>query len=206
MSTNTTSTSDRLGADALTSSSAQEHGEDAKQYEGASPFVTAIPDAAVIAKLANEFFAALPLGAHAQQGTVPEGFASVADLPATPVVSPRAGIPDYPREMFSFSGAPNVPAVPGIPRPPSAPPTAALNEADFRAIAASLAGATPLAPQITTGAPPPAIPGSSSAFPDGEKAGPVGVCAAACAQHRDVFFSRRAGHAVLAADSTAGRV
>ena len=171
MSINTTSTSNRLGADALTSSSAQEHGADAKQYESASPFVAAVPDAAVIAKLANEFFAALPLAPKLAQETVPQELASGA-APAIPGVAPSAVIPDYPREMFSFSAVPNVPTVPGLPRPPLAPPTAALNEADFRAIAASLAGATSLAPQVTTGAPPPAIPGSSSAFPDGEKAGP----------------------------------
>jgi len=179
MSTNTTSTSNRLGADALTSSPAQGHGpghrpgqrEDAEQYESASPFVTAVPDAAVIAKLANEFFAALPLAPKLPQETVPSELASGA-APAIPGAPPQAVMPDYPREMFLFSAAPNAPPVPGLPRPPSSPPTAALNEADFRAIAASLAGATSLAPQITTGAPPPAIPGSSSAFPDGEKAGP----------------------------------
>jgi len=171
MSTNTTSTSNRLGADVLTSSPAQEHREDAEQYESASPFVTAVPDAAVIAKLANEFFAALPLAPKLPQEMVPEELASGA-VPAIPGMPPRPAIPDYPREMFSFPTTPNVPVVPGVPRPPSSPPTAALNEADFRAIAASLAGATSLAPQITTGAPVPAIPGSSSAFPDGEKAGP----------------------------------
>jgi cysteine desulfurase/selenocysteine lyase len=171
MSTNTTSTSSRPGADALTTSSAQEYGADAKQYESASPFLTSVPDAAVIAKLANEFFAALPLAPRLPQEIAPEELPSGA-IPAIPGVAPQAVMPDYPREMFSFSGVPNVPTVPGLPRPPSAPPTAALNEADFRAIAASLAGETSLAPQITTGAPPPAIPGSSSAFPDGEKMGP----------------------------------
>jgi cysteine desulfurase / selenocysteine lyase len=171
MSINTTNTSNRLGADSLTSSPAQEHQQDAQQYESASPFVTAVPDAAVIAKLANEFFAALPL-APLPQETAPEELASGADLPAIPGVAPQAAMPGYPREMFSFSGVPNVPAVPSLPRPPLSPPAAALNEADFRAIAASLAGATSFAPQITSGAPPPAIPGSSSAFPDGEKADP----------------------------------
>src|ERR1700722_4072032 len=78
MSTNTTSTSNRLGAEVLTSSLAQEHREDVDQYESASPFVTAVPDAAVIANLANEFFAALPLAPKLPQETVPSELASGA--------------------------------------------------------------------------------------------------------------------------------
>jgi cysteine desulfurase/selenocysteine lyase len=97
--------------------------------------MSAVPDPAVIAKLANEFFAALP------------GAASPAN----------ATVPDYPREMFSFPAAPNT----GFGQPPSATPIGALTEADFRAIAASLAGALPLAPQVTAAAPPTAMPGSS---------------------------------------------
>jgi cysteine desulfurase/selenocysteine lyase len=141
MSINTTSTSDRIAPSSPTSSSAQEKA--AQEYQG----VAAVPDPAVIARLANEFFAALP-GATA---------------------------PDYPREIFSVPAVPNpravVPGIPGVPTPPSPPPSGALNEADFRAIAASLAGEMPLAPQIPTAAPPPAMPGSTSSV-DGGKGGP----------------------------------
>ena len=58
MSINTTSTSDRLQAASLTSSPAQEEG--AQKIESVSPFAVALPDPAVIARLANEFFAARP--------------------------------------------------------------------------------------------------------------------------------------------------
>jgi cysteine desulfurase / selenocysteine lyase len=113
----------------------------------------------------------LPLAPKLPLEIAPPGLPGNSDLPKIPGAL-GASVPDYPREMFSFSGVPQAPAVPGLPQSPSSPPAAALNEADFRAIAASLAGATSLAPQVTTGAPPPAIPGSSSSFPDGEKAGP----------------------------------
>jgi cysteine desulfurase/selenocysteine lyase len=147
MSINTTNTSDRIAASSPTSSSAQEKAT--HEYQGVSGGMTAVPDPAVIARLANEFFAALP----------------------------KAAAPDYPQEMFSVPAAPNpravVPGIPGVPQLPSSPPSGALalNEVDFRAIVASLAGEMPLAPQITTAAPPPAMPGSSSSV-DGGEGGP----------------------------------
>ncbi len=151
MSTNTTSTSDRVGADSLASSPAE---EGTQRVGSLSPFAAALPDPATIARLANEFFAALPGAA------LPENAASFlsshgVDIPA----APGATVPDHPREMSSSSAGPNT----EVPRPLSASPTGALNEADFRAIAASLAGALPLAPQSTTAAPPLTIPVSSSA-------------------------------------------
>ena len=61
MSINTTSTSDRLETDSLTSSPAHEEGY--AEVRGSSPFAAALPDPAVLARLANEFFAALPAAA-----------------------------------------------------------------------------------------------------------------------------------------------
>ncbi len=55
--------------------------------------------------------------------------------------------------MFSFSRIPSPPAVAGAPESTSSP-AGFLSEADFRAIAASLAGATGLIPQSTAVAPP----------------------------------------------------
>jgi cysteine desulfurase / selenocysteine lyase len=146
MSINTTSTSDRIATGSPTSSSAQEQAT--QQYQGMPGAMAAVPDPAVIARLANEFFAALP----------------------------GAAAPDYPRDVFSVAAVPNPravapPGIPGVPQLPSSPPSGALNEADFRAIAASLAGATPLAPQVSAAAPPPAMPGSPSSV-DGGRGGP----------------------------------
>jgi cysteine desulfurase / selenocysteine lyase len=147
--------------------------------------MSAVPDPAVIAKLANEFFAALP---GAAPGTLPGTLPDAVTPPASPTdvdlrgvsgAAPHAAVPDYPRETFSVPGMPNQASIPGGPQMPSSPPTGVLNEADFRAIAASLAGATPLVPQVTSVAPPStstasALPGSSSSSlsPDGEKGGP----------------------------------
>jgi len=156
MSINITSTSDPLTTDGPTSSStpvtAQEEGT--QRYQGVSALMSALPDPAVIAKLANEFFTALPGAA------VPPNAPPLSPTPhqagAIPA-APGAVVPDYPRGMFSFP-APN--AVPSAPQPPAS--TSALNEADFRAIAASLAGELPPAPQVTTAAPPAEVPLSSS--------------------------------------------
>src|SRR6202020_1633151 len=168
MSTNTTSTSDRIATDSPTSSSVQEEG--AQKYEGVSPFA-GVPDAAAIARLANEFFAALPLApspAAAVSGASP----NEVDLRTVAGGAPRANVPDYPREMFSFPATPNPPAVAGLTQPPSSPPSGVLNEADFRAIAASLAGATRLVPQVSAAAPQPATAVSPSNILDGQKIGP----------------------------------
>jgi cysteine desulfurase / selenocysteine lyase len=152
MSTNTTSTSDRLEADSLTSSSA--HKDGAQNVESLSPFAAALPDPAVIARLANEFFAAMP-GASAPLDTrVSPASPNEVDPRFVSGGVPRTAVPDYPREMFS------------------PPPTGGLDESDFRAIAASLAGLTALVPQSPAAAPASPIPGSSSSFLDGEKSGP----------------------------------
>src|SRR5208282_1753852 len=164
MSINITSTSDPLATDAPTSSStqaaAQEEGT--QKYSGVSGLMSAVPDPAMIAKLANEFFAALPGVASPASVAAP----SPSEAGAIPAAL-GAAVPDYPRETFSTPAVPNQRSVPGGPQLPSSPPSSVLTEADFRAIAASLAGATPLAPQVSTAAPPPAVTGSSPSSTDG---------------------------------------
>jgi cysteine desulfurase / selenocysteine lyase len=171
MSTNTTSTSDRFAADSLTSSPAREEGV---QKVSASPFATALPDPAVLARLANEFFAALPGAAEPLGASVRAASPNEVDLRVPSGSFPRTSVPDYPHEMVSFSAVPNPGSVPGLPQMPSTVPTGALNEADFRAIAASLAGVVALVPEVPTSASPSAIPSlaSSLSFLEGEKAGP----------------------------------
>jgi cysteine desulfurase / selenocysteine lyase len=171
MSTNTTSTSDRFEADSLTSSPAREEGV---QKVSASPFATALPDPAVLARLANEFFAALPGAAEPLGASVRAASPNEVDLRVPSGSFPRTSVPDYPHEMFSFSAVPNPGSFPGLPQMPSTVPTAALNEADYRAIAASLAGVVALVAEVPTPASPSAIPSpaSSLSFLEGEKAGP----------------------------------
>jgi len=171
MSTNTTSTSDRIEADSLTSSPAQEEG--AQRVSG-SPLVATLPDPAVIARIANEFFATLP-GASAPPGASVEAASpNGVDLRAPSGSAARTAVPDYPREMFSFPALPNSGSVPGLPQVPWTVPTGALNESDFQTIAASLADVVALVPQFPSAAPESAMPASSSSpsLPNGEKAGP----------------------------------
>jgi len=169
MSINITSTSDRLATDSPTSSSAVAQEEGTQKYPSASALVSAVPDPDVIAKLANEFFAALP-GA-----TLPASSASSPDLnAANPSNVPGAiqgtAVPDLPREMSLLPAVPDPRPVVGIP-PASPPPTSTLTEVDFRAIAASLAGTTALVPRAS--APPQSgIPVSSQSSVEGDKDGP----------------------------------
>ena len=132
MSINTTSTSDRIATDSSTSE-APETGT--RGYEGISALMSAVPDPAAIAKLANEFFAALSGGASPADPAISSPATNHADtIPS----APPAAVPDFPRAMFSFPAVPNAGAVSGAPQPSTGP----LTEADFRAIAASLSGAT----------------------------------------------------------------
>src|SRR5450432_1570609 len=103
MSTNTTSTSDRFEADSLPSSSA--HKEGAPNVEGVSPFAAAIPDPAVIARLANEFFAAMPGASAPLDERVSPTSPNEVDL-RVPSGSARTAVPDYQREMFSSPAVP----------------------------------------------------------------------------------------------------
>ena len=142
MSINTTSTSDRLATDLPTTSPTppdERAGAVAmEKYPGASPSMSAVPDPAMIEQLANQFFAALP-------------GADVPPEPSTSSVSPQdagrflvaqPGTPDFPREIFSRPAAHNPSIVSDAPSAPSG----ALSEADFRAIADSISGATSLVP------------------------------------------------------------
>jgi cysteine desulfurase/selenocysteine lyase len=168
MSTNTTSTNERIAADTLTVEGTPGRAQDAQKYQDLSAAFASLPDPAEIARLANEFFAALP--AQSPSAFSPPG---EVDLGAIPASAPPPGeVPDLPREVLSFPAVPSVPSVPGAPGLPSSPPFAPLNEADFHAIAASLAGATALVPQPTTVVQQPGLPATSSHFFDGEKGGP----------------------------------
>ncbi|MGA2697399.1 MAG: family 2A encapsulin nanocompartment cargo protein cysteine desulfurase, partial [Terriglobales bacterium] len=120
------------------------------QLANAAPQDANVPDVTLIAKLANEFFQARP-------GVEPTALPAdqfESDSLAIPANIPSgAGIPDLPREVFSFPRVPTPPSVAGVPESTSSP-AGVLSEADFRAIAASLAGATGLIPQSTAVAPP----------------------------------------------------
>src|SRR5271163_3704127 len=169
MSTNTTSTSDRVEADSLTSSPAQEEG--VQKIESTSPFMAGLPDPAVLTRLANEFFAALPGAAGPSGASLPAASPNEID-PRVPSGLAQTAVPDYQREMLSVPNVPHSGSVPGLPEMPSNLPIGALNEADFRAIAASLAGAVALVPQVPIPASPTAILSPSSPSLGGEKAGP----------------------------------
>jgi len=170
MSTNTTSTSDRLAADSQASSPAQEN-EGGQKVDSVSPFVATIPDPAVIARLANEFFAALPGATESPGASAPIASPNEVDLRAPSGSAPKTAVPDYQREFFSLPAVPNPGSVQGI---PSTMPTGALNEADFQAIAASLAGVLALVPQVPS--PVTATPSPSVSPPqgnlEGEEPGP----------------------------------
>jgi cysteine desulfurase/selenocysteine lyase len=172
MSTNTTSTSDPFEAESQTSSPAQ---DGAQNIGSVSPFSAVLPDPAVIARLANEFFAALPNAAGPTGTSAPTASPDQVDLRLPSGIAPQAAVPDYPREMFSFPAVPNPNTVQGLPEIPSTAPIRTLNEADFQAIAASLGGVTALVPQVPTPASPLAPPGPSLSFIAGEKAGPWGA-------------------------------
>jgi len=170
MSINITSTSDRLEADSLTSSSA--HKEGAQKVETVSPFAGTLPDPAAIARLANEFFAAMPGAPAPLDARVSTASSNEPDPRFVSGALPRTVVPDYPRETFSSPAVPDSGSVPGVPHMSSASPTGAMGEADFRAIAASLASVTALVPRFPAAVPAPAIPGSSSSLLDGEKSEP----------------------------------
>ena len=92
--------------------------------------------------------------------------------------------------------------MPGMPQPPSVSPASALNEADFRAIAASLAGALPLAPQVTAATAPAAVPASSSAF-NAENGGPWAAAPQIPPAAEMYSFPWSAGDAIVAAHRSA---
>ena len=191
MSTNTMNTSDRVAAAGSTSVPAD---EGVQKYE--NPFAATIPpDPALIARLANEFFAALPRSPESPESTAAISPPTEIDLgagsnrvpPAAPSLSPH--LPDANQalpatvpplvpsvnEVYAFPGAPGGAAPPSFPTAASSPPSGQLTEADLRAIPASLAGAT----AFVRGAPgtltPPAVPGTLPDFSAGKIAFPFAV-------------------------------
>jgi len=191
MSTNTMNTSDRVAAAGSTSVPAD---EGVQKYE--NPFAATIPpDPALIARLANEFFAALPRSPESPESTAAISPPTEIDLgagsnrvpPAAPSLSPH--LPDANQalpatvpplvpsvnEVYAFPGAPGGASPPSFPTAASSPPSGQLTEADLRAIPASLAGAT----AFVRGAPgtltPPAVPGTLPDFSAGKIAFPFAV-------------------------------
>ena len=188
MSTNTMNTSDRLAAAGSTSVPA----DDAVQkYE--NPFAATIPpDPALIARLANEFFAALPRNPLFPESTAATSPPTEIDLgassnrvppPAAPNLSPHlpdanqaspTTSPSVPpvNEMVAFPGAPGGASPPSFPTSASSPPSGQLTEADLRAIPASLAGSTAFVPGAPGTITPPPVPGTPPDFSAGEIASP----------------------------------
>jgi len=186
MSTNTTNTNDRVAVDIPASAPAQETG--AEKYGGVSAATPSLPDMSVIAKLANEFFAART-GKSVPENSDPADQYEIADAPPAQSTSTQSNVASWEEssgqrggpwgdaqvfphssslESFSFPVVPPASAG-GV---PSSPPAGPLGEADFRAIAASLAGITALVPHPAETAPQPEIPGKSSNFAEGEKGDP----------------------------------
>jgi cysteine desulfurase/selenocysteine lyase len=188
MSTNTMNTpSDRVAAGVSRSVPAE---EGAQKYE--NPFAASLPDPAVMARLANEFFAALPRSPVPQGNTVitspsteiaSELIPGAVPQPAAPSMSPSGVLdaegaspttapPSFPlvNEMFAFPSVPNVASPMSVPTPPSSPPSAQLTEADLRAIPASLAGAMALVPGAPGTVTPLPVVGSPPDFLAGGKA------------------------------------
>ena len=93
MSINTTSTSEHKAAALAAPAKEADRAQDAMEYEKLSTAFPLLPDPAVIAKLANDFFTALP-----GQPTTPVSPPGAIDFGATRATSPPSGlIPDIPR-------------------------------------------------------------------------------------------------------------
>jgi cysteine desulfurase / selenocysteine lyase len=186
MSTNTMNTASERGAAGVPTSVPADQG--AQEYE--NPFAASLPDPAVIARLANEFFAALPRSRVLQgvtettspsteiaPGVVPGAVPpATAPTPSPNILnaeraSPTTAPPSFPpvNEMFAFPGVPGVASPPSFPAPPSSPPSGQLTEADLRAIPASLAGAMALVPGAPGTVTPSPVPGSPPDFLAGGK-------------------------------------
>ncbi len=166
MSINTTSTSERVVADIAAPARGPGKVQDVEQYSNMPASDPSLPDPAVIAKLANEFFAALPGNSTAAFSPLGE-----IDLGAISAEFPPSGtVPDLAREVLSFSTIPSVPSGPVAPQSPLSAPFGPLNETDYRAIATSLAGSAGLASHPAVLAP--VLPGASSDVFDGANTGP----------------------------------
>lgn len=182
MSTNTTSTSDRVEADAPSSAPVPDH--TGQGYENPFAATGAFPDPAVIASLANEFFAALPRVPLSEIASRPPSTADPKVDADVPGVSDSAAVSPFvteasfspPNGMYSYPGVPTgiekAQSVEGNPSAPPASPTGPLTEADLRAIPASLAGSTALVRGAPATVPPSPVPVAPTYFPDGLKTAP----------------------------------
>jgi cysteine desulfurase/selenocysteine lyase len=171
MSTNTTSTNDRLEADSQPPSPTKQDARKGTEKIGSvSPFVAVLPDPGVIARLANEFFVALPAATAPLDAHVPPVSPDEVDLRMPFGSASQTVVPDYPQKMFSTPTSPDDVGVPALlaDTATSRPPVRPLNEADFQVIAASMIGLATLVPQTPTPvfppASPPPTPGPSSSF------------------------------------------
>ena len=188
MSTNTMNTaSDRVAAGEPRSVPADAGSvpadEGAQKYDNPFAATASLPDPDVIARLANEFFAALPRSPVPLDDTArtsnPTEINSVPlaapnPLPNNPDAgraSPTIAPPSFPpvNEMFAFPGVPGVASPPSLPTPSSSPPSGQLTEADLRAIPASLAGAMAFVPGSPGTVMPSPVPGSPPDFLAGGK-------------------------------------
>ena len=109
-------------------------GEPGQTGESLSALMASLPEPDVIARLANEFFAALPGHPSSPEGAMSSAplATPMGSLPATPVVPPAAGF-------------------------------APLTEEELRALPATLAGATAIPPQAAFN-PPTSVPSGSSFY------------------------------------------
>ena len=120
--------------------------------------MSAVPDPAAIAKLANEFFAALPGAAAVASRT--RVYHRLRPTSEWRFPSHRRGCSGFSERDVFFPRCAG-PRNSGHPSPPLQSPASALNESDFRAIAASLSGALPSYRPTQAATPPgrcPALP------------------------------------------------
>jgi cysteine desulfurase / selenocysteine lyase len=150
MSTNTTSTNERVAADV-----AKAPGQPGVGEQNVSPFASnALPDAAVIAKLANEFFAALPGRTVVRDADVVSEQPRVDSAEVPLAASSGAAVPSAPREGSVHTEVPSPQGPFVAPVVASAMPPRSLTENDFHAIAASLTDFAKLVPRFAE----PALP------------------------------------------------
>jgi cysteine desulfurase / selenocysteine lyase len=169
MSTNTTSTSNGNGNGA-----SRPKGKSAAAGEGTrrQPFASIpLPEPEVLERLANEFFLVLPQNLADENGASQTAASEAVEHDEEiPHVMFEENLPGHemPRaEPSSAAGSPGVSTRPGP-----------LTEADFRAIAASLAGYTAMAPGTPGTAPAPMVSGAPPGFLSEANASPLAVAPA----------------------------
>src|SRR5580704_8995013 len=149
MSTNTTSTNNGTsnGASRPKKGASAPNAEGARNYPfGAIP----LPDPATLERLANEFFLAMPKD-------LANGHSVEESASSPPVESEEIPTVMFTEEMLPVQPAHGFESAPSIPASGPYSQPGPLTESDLRAIAASLAGATPLVPGTPGTAPPPPV-------------------------------------------------